>query len=324
MKSFYTLLFLGLLAGCTQPPTGSSASTSTTPPPAPAAAPFTSNVSDYWYQGKAELNTYALTQARYGELREGTASVVFVSEDFLTDEQVKNDNYDNPNSTPILKTNLIRRFTTGIYDYSVMTSVFTPTKTSEQPRTLKVTTSSQDWCGQSFTQLNMAGGDRYRAQLRSYFEREGDRTLDLAADFLEDEVFNRIRSGGELPTGTFDVIPSTTYLLLNHAPYETTEATVSLGAYSVDGEGAPSIRVGGEGFEGEQLQVYTLTYPALSRTLRVVFEAAPPHSIVGWTETYPSKGRELTTTARLTHQVLDDYWSHNSVADSMRRVELGL
>ena len=301
------------LSACNSPSVGNSAASTSSPPPAPAPAPFTSNVSDYWYQGKAELNTYELTQARYGELREGTASVVFVSEDFLTDAQVKNDAYENPNSTPVLKTNLIRRFTTGIYDYSVMTSVFTPTKTSEQPRTLKVTTSSQDWCGQSFTQLNMAGGDRYHAQLRSYFEREGDQTLDLAADFLEDEVFNRIRSGGELPTGTFNVIPSTTYLLLNHAPYEPALAEVALGAYA-----------GGEGFEGEDLRAYTVTYPALSRTLKVVFESASPYSIVGWTETYPSRGQELTTTARLTKQLLDDYWSHNSVGDSTLRAELGL
>jgi hypothetical protein len=37
---------------------------------------------EYWYQGKAEITSYDLQQARYGENREGSAVLVFVSEDF--------------------------------------------------------------------------------------------------------------------------------------------------------------------------------------------------------------------------------------------------
>ncbi len=36
----------------------------------------------HWGDGKAELDGYALTQPRYGELREGTAVLIFVTEDF--------------------------------------------------------------------------------------------------------------------------------------------------------------------------------------------------------------------------------------------------
>ncbi|MBK6893010.1 MAG: hypothetical protein IPH00_07720 [Flavobacteriales bacterium] len=43
----------------------------------------------YWHQGKAELSHYALTQARYGELRDGNAVLVFVTEDVLDSAQVK-------------------------------------------------------------------------------------------------------------------------------------------------------------------------------------------------------------------------------------------
>ena len=50
---------------------------------------------DYWYGGKAEISSYKLEQARYGEMREGSAVLVFVTEDFLPDEQVKADNYSN-------------------------------------------------------------------------------------------------------------------------------------------------------------------------------------------------------------------------------------
>ena len=280
-------------------------------PPVPGH--FAGGLDDYWYQGTAEINTYELQQARYGELHPGTASVIFVSEDFLTDKQVKNDNYSNPNSTPIIKTNLFRRFVTGIYDYSVMSSVFTPTKTDEQPHTLKVTTSMQDWCGQSFTQLNYDGGGEWNAQLRSYFEAEADQNLSIGADFLEDELFNRIRSGWQdLPTGEFRLIPSTAYLLMMHKPYADHPATLSLGDYA------------GDDFSGENLKSYRVAYTGLSRTLNIVFDAAPPYVIRGWTETVSSRGKELTSVATLTHQVQTPYWSQNSVGDQPRREELGL
>ncbi len=281
-------------------------------PPNPSGTPergnavFAGSLSEYWYQGTAEVTTYDLEQARYGELRQGEAILIQVSEDFLTDQQVKNDAYENPNSTGVLKTNLFRRFTTGIYDYSLMTSVFTPAKSDDQPRTLKVTTSSQDWCGQSFTQLNYRGGNAWDMQLRSYFEREGDHDEALAADFLEDEVFNRIRLGGTLPTGNFSVIPNTGYLLMTHQPYRGTPAVVSLHA------------------AGDSLQRYTVEYTALNRRLEVTFDTASPHVIRRWTETYPSRDTLLTTTATLRSQRMTPYWQLNANKDAPLRAELGL
>lgn len=274
---------------------------------------FSGGLSDYWYEGKAEINTYDLEQIRYGEIHPGQVNLIFVSEDFLTDKQVKNDNYTNPASTPVLKTNMIRRFTTGIYDYSVMTSTFTPTKTDEQPHSLKVTTSMQDWCGQTFTQLNYAGGKKWDSQLRSYFEREADQNQRLAADFIEDEVFNRIRSGWDkLPTGSFDIIPATGYLLMTHKPYEAAKANVSLQDYT------------GDQFTGEKLKSYSIHYEGLDRKVEFVFDAAAPYILRGWTETYPSRGKKLTTVARLSHQIRAPYWSQNSVADREKRRTLGL
>ena len=46
----------------------------------------------YWYQGQAELNTYDLEQYRYGEKRNGEAVLIFVTEDFSREKQVKLDN----------------------------------------------------------------------------------------------------------------------------------------------------------------------------------------------------------------------------------------
>ncbi|MEM1358843.1 MAG: hypothetical protein AAGF89_11625 [Bacteroidota bacterium] len=313
-KPILLLLFTLTLVACnTVQDTNTSTNAATTMATQSVPGHFQGGLSDYWYEGKAEVNTYDLQQIRYGDIHPGQVSVIFVSEDFLTDKQVKNDNYANPNSTPIIKTNLIRRFVTGIYDYSIMSSVFTPTKTDEYPHTLKVSTSAQDWCGQSFTQLNYQGDGQWNKQLRSYFEREGDVNNAIPADFLEDEIFNRIRSGWEaLPTGEYRIIPNTSYLLMTHQPYQAARATVSLGDYQ------------GSTFQGEQLKSYVVNYGGLNRKLEVVFDAAVPYVIRGWTETYPSRGKTLTTVATLTEQVKEPYWSQNSVVDQGRRKELGL
>ncbi|PPK85640.1 hypothetical protein CLV84_2543 [Neolewinella xylanilytica] len=270
---------------------------------------FSGELPDYWYRGEAEITTYDLTQARYGELREGEAVLIQVSEPFLADRQVKDEGEAEAGaaaSASVLKTNLIRRFVTGIYDYSLMTSVFTPTDGRAYPHTLKVTTSSQDWCGQSYTQLNYAGDDTWRMQLRSYFEREGDREEPLAADFLEDEVFNRIRIGGALPEGTFRVIPNTGYLLMTHQPYVAATARASTTNL------------------GDSLRTYVLEYLELPRRLEVTYETASPYIIRQWTETYPSGGTELTTTATLRRQRTEAYWSQNANANQPLRAELGL
>ena len=64
---------------------------------------------------------------------------------------------------PILKLNLIKRFNTGIYDYSMMKSVFTPIPSEQQQlsKTLKVSTTRQDWCGHVYLQYNLEG-DHYK------------------------------------------------------------------------------------------------------------------------------------------------------------------
>ena len=71
---------------------------------------------DYWYQGEAELNRYDLKQFRYGEMRGGDAVLIFVTEDFLTDKQVKYEYGPKPESAAtVLKMNATRKFITGIY-----------------------------------------------------------------------------------------------------------------------------------------------------------------------------------------------------------------
>ncbi len=270
---------------------------------------------DYWYQGKAEISRYELSQNRYRDVHPGEAILIFVTEDFLTDKQVKNERYrEGANSTPVLKTNLLRKFTTGFYDYSIMTSVFTPTEVDKYPATLKLSTSSQEWCGQTFMQVNLRNQE-YQVQVHSYFEAEADATATTPLAPMEEELFNRIRINPQsLPTGNFELLPSTVYCRLQHKDFRPYPVEATLVPYA------------GQAFSGELLKAYRLTYPDLQRTVEIVFEDVAPFRIEGWTESYPSAfdGQMRTTTARRTHTTLDDYWNHNALEDQPMRRELGI
>jgi len=308
LLGFFSLLFL---LACQSPSTkvDSTSAVKVVDKSTPA-----DKLSDYWYQGKAEITSYTLSQNRYKDVHPGNAVLVFVTEDFLTDKQVKNDNYTNPNSIPILKMNRVEAFPTGLYDYHIMTSTFTPAELAKHPHTLKVTNSTTEWCGQVFTQLNYDKG-HYKSQMFSYFENEGDQQTKVKAALLEDEILNRIRINPQaLPTGKVDMLPGTTYARLTHKPFEKVTAMNTMMAYE------------GSEFEGEGLMVYKIEYPSFDRVLEIVFEREAPHKIAGWRDTYPSMfdRQPRTSIAKRKKSLMNAYWSKNSLSDMALRAELGL
>ncbi|HEY3171480.1 MAG TPA: hypothetical protein VGK86_02790 [Thermoanaerobaculia bacterium] len=261
----------------------------------------------YWYQGKAELTRYDLDQARYGEMHKGEAMLIFVTEPFLPDRQVKLEEGDPSRGITVLKLNSVKKFFTGIYPYSLMTSTFTPVDFS-RTRTLKVASSSQEWCGQTFTQVNFRNG-KYEGALRSYFQAEGDREFDFGPAWLEDELWTRIRIAPEtLPVGHVQVVPGLQYARLWHKPVRPEDARASLRS---------------EGSEN----VYVIDYAAIPRKLAIRFQKEFPYRIVGWTETQPGgfdRSPLLTTKAVATASLLLDYWKRHNNADAHFRKELGL
>lgn len=268
----------------------------------------------YWFKGKAELNRYKLYQSRYGETHEGDAVLIFVTENFRTDKQIKFEGqYPNAPKTSVLKLNALRKFPTGLYDYSIMTSVFTPIEEKEYPHTLKVSTSVQDWCGHAYIQLN-AGTDKYKVNSHSYFESEADRYFETKTTVLEDELFTRIRLNPDLlPIGKYKIIPSTIYTRLLHKKITPLKAEAYMETCENKGE-----------YEGENLLVYNLQYTNIDRSVRIVFEKAFPHQIAGWEETFSIKGKNFTTKAIRSHTIMNDYWNKNDVKDLPLRKELGL
>ncbi|PIQ17718.1 MAG: septum formation inhibitor Maf, partial [Flavobacteriaceae bacterium CG18_big_fil_WC_8_21_14_2_50_34_36] len=67
----------------------------------------------YWFSGTAEITSYTLEQERYGEMRDGSAVLIYVTEDFHGDTQVKA-NKKNDLTIPVLKLNSTKNFLTGI------------------------------------------------------------------------------------------------------------------------------------------------------------------------------------------------------------------
>lgn len=272
------------------------------------------DISKYWTQGLAEINVYSLSQNRYKENHEGQLISIFVREDFLYEKQVKNERYTNQNTTPILKNIQLRKFPTGVYDYSMFTSTFTPIDREQFPKTLKVSSSSQEWCGNVYLQFNYKD-NAYNTELRSYFENEGDSNVIIKEGILEDELFNLIRlDPNSLPQGDFEVIPSANYIQLRHVKLTSVAAKGTLNTYI------------GKDFSGTDLQEYTVSIPSLKRTLNIVFENQAPYKIVGWLDAYPSAfdKKVRTTKVTLKQQKMLDYWSKNLLNDVKLRKELGI
>lgn len=278
------------------------------------------DLKSYWFAGLAELNRFELKQSRYGEIHDGEAVMVFVTEPFLPDKQVKQDSGNDPNAVQVLKTNFYRRFYTGIYPYTMLTSTFTPAL--QDGPTFKLAQSMQEWCGQVYAQLNLdEARTGYHGVSFSYFQSSGDQNFDMPTTLLEDDLYARIRLGPDkLPTGELQLLPAATYLRLAHKPWKVATATAELGA-AHDSK-----------FSDVPVRTYTLTYTAPApRTLKIHFEAAFPYRIVGFEDTYAAlfnpKGGEpqvLTTVGRLTNSIMLDYWSKHDNADAVWRDALGL
>ncbi|MCB0463466.1 MAG: septum formation inhibitor Maf [Flavobacteriaceae bacterium] len=252
---------------------------------------------DYWYAGEAEITSYELEQARYGEIRKGHAVLIYVTEDFLPNAQVKADN-QNPENISVLKLNATKKFNTGIYPYSIMQSTFYPLSTEQHA--LKISNSIQEWCGQTYTQLNNKSD--FEINSHSYFEGEADQNYHLDKAILENELWTQLRiDPKQLPTGNLEIIPSLEFTSLKH---------VAIKPYHANTELKPDS--------------YTINYPELNRTLTLNFNKNSPYEILSWTESFKSGSEILTTKATKMATLKSPYWNKNSNKDSILRETLRL
>ncbi|WP_047545629.1 hypothetical protein [Psychroserpens sp. Hel_I_66] len=310
MNKIYILLFsfFGILASCKDDTTSKeqalqSESISEAQKEIPKKQAFSPSqeFKDYWYAGEAEITSYKLEQARYGELRDGTAVLVFVTEDFLPQKQVKADSYSE-NNIPVLKLNATKNFNTGIYPYSIMQSTFYPV--SNNQHALKVSCSVQEWCGHVYAQLN--NRDQFEINSHSYFEGEADQDFKLDKAILENELWTQLRLDPKsLPVGDFKAIPSLEFLRLKHLETK---------AYN-----AKAINKNGQ---------YIINYHKIDRRLTINYNPEFPFEITSWEETYKygygENSKKLTTKATKLETLKSAYWSKNSNADESLRETLKL
>ncbi len=236
---------------------------------------------------------------RYGQPRDGSLVLIYVTEDFSDSLRVKADPGRHPPSDvyPVLKLNAIRKFQTGIYDYSVMVSVFSRVDfaAGERPFPLrKLSLSSQEWCGHVYHQIIPQGGAaalpggqaaRWQSTSHSYFDGEADENRVLAPPtaaviVAEDELPILLRSyaerrdflaPGEQRTAAF--LPSLLRARLQHKPLAFTQAFITRRS-EPQTETTPA---------GEfRVVVYTVKIGSGgdSDGATFHFEAAPPHRLI--------------------------------------------
>ena len=259
----------------------------------------------YWYAGEAEITSYTLEQPRYGQLRDGHAVLIYVTEPFLSGKQVKADQSSSDN-IPVLKLNSTKKYLTGIYPYSIMSSTFYPV--ADNQHAIKVTNAVQEWCGHVYTQINNRSS--FEVDAHSYFESEADQRFELEKTILENELWTKIRIDPEnLPTGELEVIPALEFIRLGHIAIKGYAATASLA------------------LEGDNYN-YELHYPELERKLKITFSKDFPYTIEGWTESFKSgfgnNAQILTTKAIKNKELKAPYWRLNGNKDLVLRDSLGI
>jgi len=278
----------------------------------PAKNPLT--VSDafaaHWRDGLAEVAVYRLTQPRYGELREGEAIWVTVTEPFDSERLVKRDVADGRH-LEVLKLNDMRTFETGLYDYRTMSSTFVPT-TQQTP--VKITASVQEWCGHVYEELRW-GAERVDRTLHSYFEGEQDAsdTWPQPADGWTEDAFPLMmrRSAGDplLELGErrdIQWLPSRVGARLRNDSGAWRPAVVSRGM-------TPRTQPGPSG----PILVDEWTVEAEGFTHRWLVEAKPPHGVVSWERSDGERGERVAVQRT-------DYWARQKGSDSELRLKLGL
>jgi len=288
--------------------------------PSPEAVPvFDRAFWKHWGDGLGELSAYELTQPRYGDPRRGTAVTIFVTEPFSNTARVKADPGKHPPSDefPVMKLNLVEDFQTGVYDYNLMTSTFValaPANGRPAGSPVKISFSSQEWCGHTYSQLLFDPTSIGRS-LHSYFDGEADQaaTLDYPpAGLAEDALWHWARGLAQpvLQSGESRKVPLLLSLQasrLQHRPLGWTPGTLTRSPQTT------RIKVPAGQFEVETLSVQT----EAGDSWTFLVEKEMPRRIISW-QTSAGQRAELLGSSRL------KYWEMNKPGGESALKKLGL
>ena len=282
------------------------------------------NFWSHWGDSRAELNSYKLELPRYGENREGSTVLIYVTEDLGKQSQVK---VDRPlakgQKVKVLKLNQTRRFVTGIYDYAVMLSVFSPLSAWEiggqsypVATPIKLSMSSSEWCGNFYQQIN-ARPEGYINQVHSYFDGEGDSLSTLAADsslIFEDNLLVRVRELLQPFTGgAYQMLSSTLYSRFSHEAIKKVTAEIKREVLTnkvstVLGD-LPAV-------------LYSVKTP--QRAYKIWVENQHARRILKWHVKFLTGEKGLTERATLLSSFRSQYWTENHLKNKNLRAKLKL
>lgn len=145
-----------------------------------------------WDDGLAEVATYTAERVIYDKTRHFDYVLITVKEDFNKAYDVKTDNYDREDLFPVMKVNQFCRIPTENYPYHFMTSLFF--RRANPVNIHKLTSSSQEWCGQTFKSITPKG-NRLQFAYNSYWDGQGTGKMTLDKGLLfEDQLPYTLRS----------------------------------------------------------------------------------------------------------------------------------
>lgn len=264
---------------------------------------------DRWGDGRAEMSGYRITLPRYGEERDGTLVLVYVTEPHDRRRWIKDDDAPEPHRVNVMKLNAALTFQTGIYPYSVLTSVFSPVDDwgrAERFQPAKVVLDAQEWCGSYRHQL-WPGPAGLRSLRLSYFASEGERLREMEVPegtLYEDGLLIQLREldGPFAGGGDWEgwIVPGLWRMRAGHGKVEPVRATITRD--SATWEDTPTTR-------------FVLEYGDYRRTFHV--ERAEPRRVLAWTTSEGTRAA-LIRTERLA------YWRLNAEGDEELLERLGL
>lgn len=271
----------------------------------------------WWGDGKGELSSYKVVVPRYGEWREGYSVLIFVTEDISRTTRIKVESAAIPpnDRVPVLKLNRVVKFTTGLYDYSLLTSTFSSVN-AELGRPpfepLKISFSAQEWCGHVM-QILLPQREQIELTLHSYFQSEGDqkRRIKLPANAAYEDnlpIWIRELNGAVLTTGQkreLQIFPSSWHSRAAHQP--------------ADFQAGWIMKEDGETLKAAEGNVATFrwTWQVDKRQETYWVEKNYPHRILKWISSDGGSG-EIKKTLRV------PYWQLHNNADLPYREQLGL
>ena len=275
-----------------------------------------------WGDSRAEINSYRLDMPRYGEHRTASAVLVFVTEDLGKQSQVKVDRV-GPEKVKVLKLNHSRRFVTGIYDYAMMLSVFSPLEVwsfgnEEYPAVtpVKISLSSTEWCGNYYQQLNTRDKG-YQIETHSYFDGEADANTKLTVGpelITEDDLFIRVREIlAPFPAGEYEMLSSALFSRFSH------ESLKKVNSRIIRNKLNAKLKTEIGTFSVIQYKVETS-----QREYLIWVENSGERRILKWQIKFLSGEKGLVENAEILASFRTQYWSQNSVDHENLRAKLKL